>query len=91
MPPLGSLLAASNTTTPDEQAERTELTDKLTEAIQQLSQKQKQIIILYYQQHLTMKQIADVFEITESRVSQLHASAIFNLSVKLRQWKDGRI
>jgi len=91
MPALGSLLAAANTLTPDEQTERTELIDKLAEAIQQLSGKQRQIIIFYYQQHLTMKQIAEVFEITESRVSQLHASALFNLSVKLRQWKDGRL
>jgi DNA-directed RNA polymerase specialized sigma subunit len=36
-----------------------------------------------------MKQIADVFEISEPRISQLHASALFNLSVKLREWKDG--
>ena len=91
MPSLGSLLAAVNTLTPDEQVERTELIDKLAEAIQQLSGKQRQIIILYYQQHLTMKQIAEVFEVTESRVSQLHASALFNMSVKLRQWKDGRL
>jgi RNA polymerase sigma factor for flagellar operon FliA len=91
MPSLGSLLAAVNTLTPDEQVERTELIDKLAEAIQQLSGKQRQIIVLYYQQHLTMKQIAEVFEVTESRVSQLHASALFNLSVKLRQWKDGRL
>lgn len=91
MPPLASLLAAANTLTPDEQVERAELIDKLAEAIQQLSTRQRQIILLYYQQHLTMKQIAEVFEVTESRVSQLHASALFNLSVKLRQWKDGRL
>jgi DNA-directed RNA polymerase specialized sigma subunit len=36
-----------------------------------------------------MKQIAQILELTESRVSQLHASALFNLSVKLKQWKDG--
>ena len=39
---------------------------------------------------VTMKQIADVLKITESRISQLHASALFNLSAKLREWKDGR-
>ena len=89
-PALGNLLAAPHTTRPDEQLENVELTDKLTEAIQQLTEKQKQVILLYYQQHLMMKQIADVLKITESRVSQLHASALFNLSVKLRQWKDGR-
>ncbi|UCC23582.1 MAG: FliA/WhiG family RNA polymerase sigma factor [Planctomycetota bacterium] len=89
-PVLGDLLASANTTTPDKQMEHAELIDKLTEAIQQLPERKRQIVLLYYQQHLTMKQIAEVFSITEPRVSQLHASALFNLSVKLRQWKDGR-
>jgi len=90
-PVLGNLLVAKNTTTPDEQLEREELINKLAEAIQQLPQKHRQVVLLYYQQHLTMKQIAEIMELTESRVSQLHASALFNLSVKLRQWKDGRL
>ena len=88
-PALGGLLTAANTSTPAQQLERTELIEKLTEAIQQLTKRQQQIILLYYQQHLTMKQIADVFEISEPRISQLHASALFNLSVKLREWKNG--
>jgi RNA polymerase sigma factor for flagellar operon FliA len=89
-PILGDILAAANATTPDEQIEQTELIDNLTQAIQQLPERKRQLVLLYYQQHLTMKQIADLFKITEPRVSQLHASALFNLSVKLRQWKDGR-
>ena len=88
--PLGDSLAAADMLAPDQQLEKNELIDKLTEAIQQLNERQRQIIILYYQQELTMKQIAEVFNITEPRVSQLHARALFNLSVKLRQWKDGR-
>ena len=88
--PLGSALASVGTTAPDQQLEQAELVKKLTEAIQQLNRKQRQVIILYYQQQLTMKQIAEVFNITEPRVSQLHASALFNLSIKLRQWKDDR-
>lgn len=86
---LGSL-AAPTQGGPDAQLERAELTEKLSEAITELDGKRKQIIVLYYQQHLTMKQIADVLKITESRISQLHASALFNLSAKLREWKDGR-
>lgn len=89
-PAWGNLLAATKTTGPDEQIERDELLEKLTEAIQQLPERRRQIILLYYQQNLTMKQIAEIFKITEARISQLHASALFNLSVKLRQWKDGR-
>ena len=87
---LGDILESTNTATPDDQIEHSELIEQLTKAIQQLPKKQKQVILFYYQQHLTMKQTAEVFNITESRVSQLHASALFNLSVKLGQWKDGR-
>jgi len=89
-PSPGNLPTAASTTTPDKRVEQAELVDRLTEAIQQLDERQRQVILLYYQQHLTMKQIAEVFNITEPRVSQLHASALFNLSVKLRRWKDGR-
>lgn len=89
-PPLGVSLAATKTLAPDHQLEQAELVDKLTEAIGHLNDRQRQVIVLYYQQELTMKQIAEVFDITEPRVSQLHASDLFNLSVKLRQWKDGR-
>ncbi len=90
--PSGFLSARNgrDTATPDKQMEQAELIDELSQAIQQLGQRRRQIILLYYQQHLTMKQIADLFKITESRVSQLHASALFSLSVKLRQWKDDR-
>jgi RNA polymerase sigma factor for flagellar operon FliA len=89
-PALGDFLAVTDAATPDEQLERAELIDRLYEAIQKLGQKRRQIILLYYQQHLTMRQIGELLKITESRVSQLHASALFNLSVELRQWKDGR-
>ena len=89
-PALGDALASANTASPDEQLERAELAAKLAEAIQQLPEKKRQVILLYYQQRLTMKQIAEIFELTESRVSQLHASALFNLSEKLRQCENGR-
>lgn len=87
-PTLGALLTAANNASPEKQFEKKELTDKLAGAIEGLEKKQRQLIVLYYQQNLTMKQIAEVFSITESRVSQIHASAIFNLSTKLSQWQD---
>ena len=90
-PAIGNLLPAGDASDPDQRMERAELIEKLAEAIEGLSQRQRQVVLLYYQQQLTMKQIAVVMEVTESRVSQLHASALFNLSVKLRPWKDGRL
>lgn len=87
---LGDFISSKNATSPEKQFEQKELIDKLTSAIKMLPKKLKQIIILYYQQHLTMKQIGELLDITESRVSQLHANALFNLSIKLREWKDDR-
>lgn len=86
---FGASMIASDTPSPSEQLEQSELVEKLTEAIQQLSERQRQIIVLYYHKELTMKQIAEVFNITEPRVSQLHASALFNLSIKMRKLRDG--
>ena len=81
---LVSILSAQSST-PLQQYEKHERIERLTKAIQQLPKRQREIIILYYHKQLTMKQIAEVFEITESRVSQLHANAVFNLSVKLKE------
>lgn len=88
-PALSELLVAPETATPDSRMERAELVEKLSEAIAELDERRMQIIVLYYHQNLTMKQIAELLEITEPRVSQLHASALFSLSTRLEQWKDG--
>jgi RNA polymerase sigma factor FliA len=87
-PSLANILAAPQTQTPDEQIEHTELIDRLTKAIQSLEQRQREVIVLYYQQHLNMKQIAEVFKVTEPRVSQIHAAALFSLQTQLRQYED---
>jgi RNA polymerase sigma factor for flagellar operon FliA len=84
-PMLGEMLACSTAMGPQEEIEREELIQVLTQAITQLPEKQRRIVVMYYQKELTMKQIAEVLEITESRVSQLHAAALFKLSVRLGQ------
>jgi RNA polymerase sigma factor for flagellar operon FliA len=78
----------TSSNSPIEALERQELVSALTRAIQELDERPRQLILLYYQQELTMKQIAEVFEITEARVSQLHAKTLFNLSISMRQWKN---
>lgn len=87
-PVLGDALADGAVSDPGRSLEQAELLEHLTEAIQRLPDRQRRIIVLYYNQHLTMKQIAKVLGITESRVSQLHASAIFKLSVELRKYNE---
>ncbi len=56
---------------------------RLTQVIQQLPERDRMIILLYYERDLTMKEVAKVLEVSESRVSQLHASALLKLSMQL--------
>ena len=74
---------ASSIESPDQQLERKELLEQLTQAIISLPKRDREMIILYYQRNLTMKEVAMVLNITESRVSQIHASALFKLSMKM--------
>ena len=68
---------------PDKQAERNEMLKVLSQAITEIPKRDRYILLLYYERDLTMKEIAEVLGVTESRVSQLHASALFKLSMKL--------
>ncbi|MHC4524641.1 MAG: sigma-70 family RNA polymerase sigma factor [Planctomycetota bacterium] len=73
---------------PASDMEREEMKSHLAEAVRDLPEKQRQIIMLYYHQELTMKQVAEVLEVTEARVSQLHAAALFKMSVQLKLWNE---
>jgi RNA polymerase sigma factor FliA len=88
-PALGAALAAP-THPPAGQVEQQELRTALAAAIGGLPDRQRQIVLLYYTRELTMRQIAAVLGVTESRVSQLHAAALFSLSVRLRDWDTRR-
>ena len=57
---------------PEEQVQETELREKLQEAMEQLTEKEKKVILLYYYEDLTLKEISRVLEVSESRISQLH-------------------
>lgn len=85
-PALGQCLVSRDSTQPSDRMEQEELIEQLSRAIHKLPEKQRRIIVLYYHKELTMKQVAQVLEITESRVSQLHAAALFKLASALKRW-----
>jgi RNA polymerase sigma factor for flagellar operon FliA len=58
----------------------------LVEHIGQLPEKEKLVMALYYDEELNLKEIGDVLGVTESRVSQIHSSAIKRLRAKLTSW-----
>lgn len=65
--------------TPLARYERQEARERLTEAIDRLTGRERQIVALYYVEELTMKEIGSVIGITESRVSQIHTQAVLRL------------
>jgi len=81
---LSSLIAA-DVETPEESLEWKERVDRLSEAVQQLPERQQQIIVMYYYEELYVSEMADVLGVSEGRVSQLHTKALYNLTRLLEE------
>jgi len=64
---------------PSEFLERESIREVVREAVNHLPEREKIVLSLYYFEDLNMKEISEVLDITESRVSQLHHSAIRRL------------
>ena len=64
---------------------RSEMKQILANAIEELPQKEQQVLVLYYYQDLTMKQVGAVLGVGESRVSQIHSVAVVRLRARLGQ------
>lgn len=56
----------------------------LGKAIEQLPEKERLVLTLYYYEELTMKEIGGLLKVTESRVCQIHAKAVVRLKAKLQ-------
>jgi len=63
-----------------------EIKATLTGAIDCLPERERMVIALYYYEGLTLKEIGEIMEISESRVSQIHTKAIFRLRGRLNRW-----
>jgi len=56
---------------------------RVANAIQQLPEKERLVLTLYYYEELTMKEIGRLLKVTESRVCQIHTKAVLCLKGKL--------
>jgi len=57
--------------------------ERVTDAIQQLPEKERLVLTLYYYEELTMKEIGKILKVTESRVCQIHTKAVLHLKERL--------
>jgi len=76
-------LIQGDSPTPLDVLERKERVAALITAIGELPERERQIIVMYYYEELYMAEMAEVLNISESRVSQIHTHALYNLSRKL--------
>jgi RNA polymerase sigma factor for flagellar operon FliA len=61
---------------------------QLVDAIQQLAERDRTVVTLYYFENLTLAEIGRVLGVTESRVCQLHTRAVLRLRAKLTEHAD---
>lgn len=73
---------------PEEVVESKEIKKLLEESLQILTEREKKVILLYYYEELTLKEISMVLEVSESRISQLHTRALQKLRQKLGNQAD---
>jgi RNA polymerase sigma factor for flagellar operon FliA len=62
---------------------RREIRHLLEEALSELDERERRVLVLYYLEELTMKKTAKILGIGESRVSQIHAAALVHLRSRL--------
>ena len=68
-----------------------EIKKVIAQAISELPEKEKMVIVLYYHEDLTFREIGEVLEVSESRISQLHTRANLRLRAKLTNLRRGII
>jgi RNA polymerase sigma factor for flagellar operon FliA len=71
-------------TQPDSMCAREQLKSKLEVAMSTLPERYKKVVVLYYTNEMTMKEIGGILGINESRVSQIHKSALEKMAVVLQ-------
>ena len=64
-----------------------EMRQRLIDAIEELPEKERMVLTLYYYEELTMKEIGLTLGVVESRVSQIHSSAMLRLRVTLHGFR----
>jgi len=81
----------SNKLNPQEQYEEKNVKQDLQKALQRLPERERTLMVLYYQENMTMKEIGEALNMSESRICQLHAQAIMKLKNILSENRSSRL
>ena len=81
----------TNKLNPQENAEENNVKQELERALQRLPERERVIMVLYYQENMTLKEIGETINMSESRVCQLHAQGIMKLKNFLSESRSARM
>ena len=81
----------TNKLNPQEQMEEKNIKQQLEKALQRLPERERVIMVLYYQENMTLKEIGATLNMSESRVCQLHAQSIMKLKNILSEDRSARL
>lgn len=76
---------------PHEELEEKDVKKELEEALKRLPERERTIMVLYYHENMTLKEIGETINVSESRISQLHAQAIMKLKNLLSENRSVRL
>jgi RNA polymerase sigma factor FliA len=72
---------------PQDETARRDFTRCLEQALARLPEREMLILDLYYRRQLSLKEIGDVLSLSESRICQIHSSAVVKLRATLADWR----
>ena len=76
---------------PQEEAEDKNIKQELERALERLPERERVIMVLYYRENMTLKEIGGTLNMSESRVCQLHAQGIMKLKNILSENRSRRM
>ena len=85
--PLSGTIKDERSPSPEKALEEKEQMEYLSLGLENLKEKDKLVLTLYYYEGLTLKEIGSILNVSESRVCQLHSRALVNLRKALLKLK----
>ena len=80
----------TNSVNPLEKLEEKDVKNELQAALKKLPERERMVMVLYYHENMTLKEIGASIEVSESRVCQIHAQAIMKLRNILNESKKNK-
>lgn len=79
--------ATDPTAGPGESLQQAEFRQELAQAIQELPERERLVLSMYYEREMNLREIGAVLDVSESRVCQIHGQALLRLRARLKAWR----